>query len=287
MKKTLISGQLIFMLLGLAVLFSCNKAATPQAISTSPSGQLSRYDLAASDYDILPVTTFVASYDAGGKITNLFEKSGQTLLSYSLAYAGSNLNRAVASNLTVQNLVYNSAGKPAQVNYTTVTDTGKLVFSYDMAGKLTSLLDSVKQPLKLPIRYQYLYTYDAAGNNVVKITKNQLDLQGRPTLRQYSLFKFDTSPNPFISFPALQNASKLPGDVPALVNKNNVTDIQLIGTILNSSNGGSVPTLDTISIFRAQRKYDYNSKGYPVKAVEKFNDLQFNYSGTRTFTYDY
>ena len=271
-----------------ALLLGCNKSnISPQTINVSASGMLSRYDLQYSDYDILPVTTFVASYDQANHITNLFEKSGQSLLSYSLTYSGNQLIRSVANNLRVQKLTYNAAGKPALINYTTLTDTGKLMFTYDSSGKLTALLDSLKQPAQLPVVYQYLYTYDAGGNNVVKIVKNQLDLQNRPTLRQYSLYTFDTSVNPFVNFPYLENSAKLPGDVPALVNKNNVVQTQIVGTILNTSNPGSVPSLDTITTYRSTRSYSYNSQGLPIKATEAFNDIQNNYSGTRTFTYDY
>jgi hypothetical protein len=265
----------------------CNKGVNPTALQTSPTGQLSRYDLTSSDYDVLPVTGFTASYDNSGKIINLFEKQGQTLYSFNLSYTNNNLVRSLASNLSIQSLSYGSNNKPFQINYTTITDTGKLVLSYDAMGKLVSLLDSVKKPLVLPIRYQYLYTYDAGGNNVVKIIKNQLDLQGRPTLRQYSFFSFDNQPNPFTAFPYLQSSSLLPGDFPALVNKNNVTGIQLVGTIYDTSSGGSVPVLDTTTIYRASRTYQYNAKGLPSKAAEKFNDIQFNYSGNRTFTYEY
>jgi hypothetical protein len=265
----------------------CNKGVNPTALQTSPSGQLSRYDLTSSDYDVLPVTGFTASYDSNGKIINLFEKQGQTLYSFNLTYSNNNLVRSLASNLSIQSISYDANNKPSVVNYTTITDTGKLVLGYDAVGKLISLLDSVKKPLALPLRYQYLYTYDVGGNNVVKITKNQLDLQGRPTLRQYSLYTFDTHGNPFAAFPYLQSSSLLPGEFPALVNKNNVTGVQLIGTIINTSSGGSVPVLDTITLYRASRTYEYNTKGLPSKAAEKFNDIQFNYSGNRTFTYEY
>lgn len=280
-------GFWLWLLTAATFMAGCKKGVNPTALETSPTGQLSRYDLTAGDYDVLPVTGFTVSYDNAGKIINLFQKQGQTLSSYNLTYSNNNLVRSLGSNLSVQAFSYTANNKPLQVNYTTVTDTGKLVFGYDLSGKLISLLDSVKKPLTLPIRYQYLYTYSADGNNVIKITKNRLDLQGRPTLIQYSLYSFDNHTNPFTAFPYLQSSALLPGDFPALVNKNNVTDIQLVGTVYDTSSGGSIPTLDTITNYRASRIYQYNDKGLPSKAIEKFNDIQFNYSGNRTFTYEY
>ena len=63
-------------LIGLLTLAACNKkVATPTTLDPSPSGNLGRYDLATEDYDVLPVTTFVFSYDNNNSITNVFEKS--------------------------------------------------------------------------------------------------------------------------------------------------------------------------------------------------------------------
>jgi hypothetical protein len=265
----------------------CQKGVSPIAQQTSPAGQLSRYDLILSSYDPSPVNAFTLSYNSNNEVTDLFEKAGQTLLSYSLTYSGKNLVSAQGNDLSTQALTYDANGRPSQIYFTSPLDTGKLVFTYGTNGKLTAVIDSVKTADALPIRYQYLYTYDAAGSNVVKITKNSLDLQGRATLRQYSLYTFDDKPNPFTSFPYLQSSFNLPGDFPALVNKNNIVNTQLVGTVINTSSGGSAPTLDTITNYRSVRSYEYNSKGSPVKATEKFNDLQFNYSGNRTFTYEY
>jgi hypothetical protein len=277
----------LLLLTAAAIFAGCGKGVNPTPLQTSPTGKLSRYDLTSNDYDVLPVTTFTVSYNSNNQMIDLFEKAGQTLFSYNLTYSGGKLARTVGSDLSVQNITYNTDARPSRVDYTTITDTGKLVFSYGTDGKLMALLDSVKKPDNLPIRYQYLYTYDAAGNNVIKITKNELDLQGRPTLKQYSYYTFDSHVNPFTAFPYLQSSSNLPGEFPALVNKNNITSTQLVGTIINTSSGSSVPTLDTITIYRASRAYQYNAKGYPLKATEKFNDIQFNYSGNRTFTYEY
>lgn len=266
---------------------SCQKGVSPTALQTSPAGNLSRYDLTQNSYDIIPVNAFTVSYNSNNQIIDLFEKSGQTLLSFSLSYSGKNLTRAQGSDLSVQTIAYDAEGRPAQINFTALTDTGKLVLTYDPSGKLISLLDSIKAVDALPVRYQYLYTYDATGSNVVQITKNLLDLQGRPTLQQYSFFTFDSHPNPFTVFPYLQSDLNLPGDFPALVNKNNVLTTQLVGTVINTSSGSSVPTLDTITNYRSIRTYQYNAKGYPTTATEKFNDVQNNYSGNRTFSYEY
>jgi hypothetical protein len=276
------------LLVALAGIFSgCQKGVSPVAQQTSPTGQLSRYDLILSSYDLTPVNAFTVSYNSSDQITDVFEKAGQTLLSFSLTYSGKNLVSAQGSDLSIQQLTYDASGRPSQINFASPLDTGKLVLSYDNNGKLITLIDSIQTADALPVRYQYLYTYDAAGSNVVKITKNSLDLQGRPTLRQYSLYTFDNKPNPFTSFPYLQSSLNLPGDFPALINKNNIVNTQLVGTVVNTSSGGSVPTLDTITNYRSVRSYEYNSKGYPVKATEKFNDIQFNYSGNRTFSYEY
>ncbi|EHQ26388.1 hypothetical protein [Mucilaginibacter paludis] len=284
----LLQKTCLLLFITLAFVFAgCKKGVEPTAAEASPNGQLSRYDLLLSDYDVLPVNTFTFSYNNDGKITNLFQRSGQNLLSFSLQYNGDKLIKSVANNQGVQTIFYNTSGKPARVDYTTLSDTGKLVFNYDAAGKLTGVLDSVKKPLSFAIRYQYLFTYDVTGGNVVKIIKNQLDLQGRATLKQYSFYSFDDKPNPFSGLPYLQSSSTLPGEFAALVNKNNITSAQLVGTILNPSSGGSVPTLDTITVYRALRTYQYNSKGLPFKVDEKFNDIQFNYSGKRSFNYEY
>ena len=272
----------------LAGIFSgCQKGISPIAQQTSPAGQLSRYDLILSSYDLTPVNAFTVSYNSSNQITDVFEKAGQTLLSFSLTYSGKNLVSAQGSDLSIQQLTYDASGRPSQINFTSPLDTGKLVLSYNSNGKLIALIDSIQTADALPVRYQYLYTYDATGSNVIKITKNSLDLQGRPTLRQYSLYTFDNKPNPFTAFPYLQSSLNLPGDFPALVNKNNIINTQLVGNVVNTSSGGSVPTLDTITNYRSVRSYEYNSKGFPAKATEKFNDIQFNYSGNRTFSYEY
>jgi len=278
---------LLFIIAAAIVFSGCSKGVSPTALDTSPTGQLSRYDLTQNDYDIIPVDAFVVSYNKSGLITDLFEKAGQSLFSFNLNYTGNNLTRTVGSDLSIQTVSYNSNQKPERVDYVGPTDTGKLIFSYNTAGKLISVLDSVQTPDALPIRYQYLFTYDAAGNNVTLITKNQLDLQGRPTVKQYSYYTFDNNPNPFTVFPYLQSSANLPGGFSALINKNNIISSQIVGTILNTSSGGSVPTLDTITTYRFSRTYQYNAKGFPSIAIEKFNDIQFNYSGNRTFTYEY
>jgi hypothetical protein len=288
--KLFYSGNMLYPLLFIATMFTwvgCSKGVAPTALDTSPTGKLSRYDLTLNDYDVLPVIAFTVSYNQANQITDLFEKSGQTLFSYHLNYNGNSLFRTLGSDLSTQTVTYNSSGKPSRIDYKGPTDTGKLVLTYDVSGKLVALLDSVQTPDALPVRYQYLFTYDASGNNVVLITKNQVDLQGRPTVRQYSYYTFDNSPNPFTAFPYLQSSINLPGGFPALINKNNITSSHFVGTILNTSSGGSVPTLDTITIYSTSRIYQYNAKGFPLKAVEKFNDTQFNYSGNRTFTYEY
>jgi len=82
--KTNYNFRLIF-LLGLLSLAACNKkVSTPGPLDPSPNGNLGRYDLATDDYDVLPVTTFVFSYDKSNSITNVFEKSGQTLIAYAM-----------------------------------------------------------------------------------------------------------------------------------------------------------------------------------------------------------
>ncbi|MEC5145334.1 hypothetical protein [Chitinophaga sp. 212800010-3] len=265
----------------------CKKEIIPVALGTSPSGQLSRYDLIAADYDIKPVTSFTASYNQEGRMVNLFEKMGQSLFSFNLSYEGNKLVSALANDKSVQQITYDAGGKPLQVNYTTLTDTGKLVYTYSATGKLIALLDSVQKPLKLPARLQYLFTYDPSGNNVVKITTNQLDMKGRPTLLQYSFYTFDDKLNPFTAFPYLQYSNLLPGEVPALVNKNNVTSSRLVGTLLNSAGSSSAPEFDTITIYRTTRTYEYTDNGFPAKAIEHFENVQFNYSGKRTFKYEY
>ena len=163
------------------VFSGCQKGVSPVAQQTSPSGQLSRYDLILSSYDPTPVNAFTLSYNSNNQITDLFEKAGQTLLSYSLTYSGKNLVRAQGSDLSIQAFTYDASGRPSQIDFTSPPDTGKLVFTYNNNGKLTGLIDSIQTIDALPVRYQYLYTYDATGSNVIKITKNSLDLQGRPT----------------------------------------------------------------------------------------------------------
>lgn len=271
----------------LAMAAGCRKDASPVGLGTSLEGRLSRYDLIASDYDVQPSTSFTASYDAAGRMVNLFEKAGQTLYSFNLIYSGDRLVKSLANDKSTQDITYDGAGKPAVVNYTTLTDTGKLVYFYDMAGHLVAMLDSVKKPLKLPVRFMYEYTYDADFSNVVKIAKNELDLQGRATLRQYSFYTFDDKPNPFLSYPFLQYSTLLPGETPALVNRNNITSARLVGMIVNPSSGGSLPVMDTIGIYQMVRTYEYNDKGFPSRTEEQFYNIQFNHSGNRTFKYEY
>ena len=141
--------------------------------------------------------------------------------------------------------------------------------------------------ISLIFQSKMFYLFAKKINAIIKITQNTLDLQGRPTLKQYSYYTFDDRPNPFTAFPYLQDCNNLPGQFPALVNKNNVVTTQLVGTIFDTASGGSVPVLDTITNYRSARTYEYNAKGFPVKATEKFNDQQFNYSGNRIFTYGY
>lgn len=270
-----------------ALIAGCNKNVQAVAFATSPDGRLSRYDLISADYDINPVTAFTASYDKAGKIVNLFEKVGQSQFSFNLVYGNDKLVRASSSDQSVQQLSYDDAGRVFMISYTTLTDTGKIVYTYDATGKLTALLDSVQKPLSLPVRNQYLFTYDGAGDNVVKIVRNTLDLKGRATLQQMSFYTFDDKPNPFKAFPRLQYASLLPGEMPALVNKNNIVSSKLVGTILNPASPGSTPQYDTITVYRASRTYEYTANGLPSVAIEHFENKQFSYSGNRTFKYEY
>ncbi|MBN9381028.1 MAG: hypothetical protein J0H74_09690 [Chitinophagaceae bacterium] len=265
----------------------CNKKIEPVSLGTSPDGQLSRYDLITADYDINPVTAFTASYDKNGKLANLFEKVGQSQFSFNLTYESDRLVRASASDQSVQQLSYDGAGRVLQINYTTLTDTGKIVYTYDVSGKVVALLDSVQKPLSLPIRNQYLFTYDDAGNNVIKIVHNTLDLKGRATIQNLSFYSFDDKSNPFKVFPCLRYANLLPGEMPALVNKNNIVTSQLVGTILNPASPGSQPQYDTITTYRTSRTYEYTANGLPSTATEHFENKQFSYSGNRTFKYEY
>src|ERR1700754_3002905 len=241
--KTNYNFRLIF-LLGLLSLAACNKkVSTPGPLDPSPNGNLGRYDLATDDYDVLPVTTFVFSYDKSNSITNVFEKSGQTLIAYAMNYGNGHLSR---------------------LDYTTPTDTSSRVFTYDGDGLLASWTDSVKKPNALPLLMQYVLTYDESKSNVVLITQNQLDLEHRPTMILESYYSFDDKPNPFTASPWLRDVTTLPGSLPALVNKNNVVGTRIVGTIFKTSGGSSVPQLDTISNFNSTRQYTYNSKGYPI-----------------------
>ncbi|GAA4312925.1 hypothetical protein GCM10023149_08470 [Mucilaginibacter gynuensis] len=291
MKKISIHTYIIVLAAFVTGFTSCNKNDVPVAAGKSASGKIFRYDLVKNDYDVLPVTTFSLSYQDDLPV-NVFEKNTQALFSYSLSYdAAKQLVKAQANNSGTQNIIYDPATKkPKQINYTTLTDTGKVVFTYQSGtGKLISVLDSLKQPLKLPVKYQYLFTYDAAGNNVIQITKNQFDLQNRPTLRQNSYYKFDNNPNPFNNFPTLQSSIKLPGEFAALVNKNNVTEGKMVGVIYSPGGpgSGSEPILTPVDIYQSVWKYEYNDKGLPVKSIETFDNIQFSYKGSRTFTYDY
>lgn len=271
-----------------AVWTACSKKeGIPGALNPSSSGLLTRYDLATADYDVLPVTTFVLSYDSGNKVTNVFEKSGQTLSSFALSYTGSRLSGVTDNALGAQAFSYDGNGRLAEVDYTTITDTGKRVYTYDGSGLLIAVLDSVVKPLQLPAITQWLYTYDAGRNNVVQITQNSVDLEGRPTLAGYSFYTFDDKPNPFTAYPWIRDVNLLPGNIPALVNKNNILQSRIVGTVYHSSGGGNVGKFDTIVNYLSGRNYTYNSKGYPITSSEVFQDLQYNYSGNRSYTYDY
>lgn len=265
----------------------CQKGVDPKGPGISPNGALTRYDVISTDYDVTSVATFTASYDKDGKMVNLFQKAGQALSSFALSYDGNKLTGSIANDKSTQSVTYDAGGRPWRVDYANLTDTGKLVFNYDATGKLMSVLDSIKVPIKLPLIYLYSFTYDAGGNNVVRITKDRLDLKGRPTLMQYTVYTFDDKPNPFTGFPYLRYSTLLPGEAAALVNKNNILSSQVVGTILDPSSPGSVPVYDTITNYRTTRTYEYTSKGFPSTATENFNDVQFNYSGKRTFKYAY
>ena len=263
------------------------KVGAPGPLNASSTGKLARYDLATEDYDALPVTTFVYSYDNSNNISNVFEKSGQTLIAYAMNYSDGHLSQATDNTLGVQSFSYDGNGHLSRIDYTTLTDTGSRAFTYDNTGLLTSWTDSVKKPNVLPSLMQYVLTYDASNSNVVQITQNQLDLEHRPTLVQENFYTFDDKPNPFADGPWLKDATTLPGSIPALVNKNNVVNTHIVGTIFQTSGGSSVPKLDTITNYLSTRQYTYNPKGYPVTCQESFQDLQYNYSGNRSFTYEY
>ena len=282
----LIAGPLFFA--GLLTVAACNKkVATPTTLDPSPSGNLGRYDLATEDYDVLPVTTFVFSYDNNNSITNVFEKSGQTLIAYTLNYNDKNLGQTTDNTLGVQNFSYDANGRLTSISFMDLADTGARTFSYDSTGLLFSFTDSVKKPNALPTLTEYDLTYDSSHSNVVLITQNQLDLEHRPTLVQENFYTFDDKPNPFTACPWLRDATTLPGSLPALINKNNVVGTHIVGTVFQTSGGSSVPKLDTISNYISTRQYTYNTKGYPITCQESFQDLQYNYSGNRSFTYDY
>src|ERR1700754_1600927 len=129
--KTNYNFRLIF-LLGLLSLAACNKkVSTPGPLDPSPNGNLGRYDLATDDYDVLPVTTFVFSYDKSNSITNVFEKSGQTLIAYAMHYGNGHLSQATDNTLGIQNFSYDGNGHLSRLDYTTPTDTSSRVFTYD------------------------------------------------------------------------------------------------------------------------------------------------------------
>jgi RHS Repeat len=275
-------------LVGLLTLAACNKkVATPKTLDASPTGNLGRYDLATEDYDVLPITTFVFSYDNSNNITNVFEKSGQTLIAYALSYSGGHPGQATDNSLGIQNFSYDGNGRLTGISFMDLADTGTRTFTYDNTGLLLSFTDSVKKPNALPTLMEYDLTYDSTHSNVVLITQNQLDLEHRPTLVQRSFYTFDGKPNPFTACPWIRDATTLPGSLPALINKNNVLGTHIVGTIFQTSGGSTVPELDTISNYISTRQYTYNSKGYPITCQESFQDLQYNYSGNRSFTYDY
>jgi len=275
-------------LFGLLLLAACNKkVAAPTPLDPSPSGNLARYDLTTEDYDVQPITTFVFSYDKDNSITNVFEKSGQTLITYAMNYGNGHLSQATDNTLGVQNFSYDGNGRLSRLDFTTLTDTGSRIFTYDNTGLLTSWTDSIKKPNVLPAMMQYILTYDSLKTNVILITQNQLDLEHRPTMVQENFYTFDDKPNPFTACPWLRDATALPGSLSALVNKNNVIGTHIVGTIFQTAGGSSVPKLDTISNYISARQYNYNQKGYPITCKESFQDLQYNYSGNRSFTYDY
>ncbi|HEV2482965.1 MAG TPA: RHS repeat domain-containing protein [Puia sp.] len=276
---------LLFLLFSLA---ACNKkVTTPATLDPSPSGNLGRYDLATEDYDVLPVTTFVFSYDNTGNITNVFEKSSQTLVAYALNYNDGHLIQTTDNTLGVQNFSYDANGRLTSLSFMDLADTGTRTFTYDNNGQLISWTDSVKKPNALPTLMQYLLTYDSTQSNVVLIIQNQLDLEHRPTLVQENFYTFDDKPNPFTACPWLRDATTFPGSLPALINKNNIVGTHIVGTIFQTSGGSSVPKLDTLTNYISTRQYTYNTKGYPITCGEAFQDLQYNYSGNRSFTYDY
>ena len=261
------------------------KVGAPGPLNASSTGKLARYDLATEDYDVLPVTTFTYSYDANNNTTNVFEKSGQTLTSFALSYNGSTLGQVTDNTLGVQHFSYDNNGRLNRIDFTTLTDTGKRIYSYDNTGLLTAVVDSVKKPNQLPIITQYLFTY--TNGNVTLITQNSLDLEGRPTLTQLSYYTFDDKSNPFVAAPWQRDATLLPAGLASLVNKNNIVQTRLVGTIIQTSGGSTVSEFDTISNYVSSRQYTYNAKGFPVTCKEAFQDLQYNYSGNRSFTYDY
>ena len=273
---------------GLLTIAACNKkVVTPKPLDPSSNASLARYDLATEDYDAQPITTFVFSYDNSNNITNVFEKSGQTLITYALNYNDGHLTRITDNTLGVQNFSFDGNGRLIGLGFMDIADTGSRTFTYDNTGLLLSFTDSVKKPNALPTLTQYLLTYDSTHSNVVLITQNQLDLEHRPTLVQESFYTFDDKPNPFTACPWLRDATSLPGSLPALINKNNVIGTHIVGTIFQTSGGSTVPKLDTISNYISTRGYTYNTKGYPITCQEAFQDLQYNYSGNRSFTYDY
>lgn len=277
-----------YIALALLVLTACTKnAPNPGPLDASGTGKLARYNLGVGDYDPRPVTTFVLSYDSADRVTDVFEKAGQTQISYNLSYNGTQLATSSDNNLGVQTYTFDASGRITHIDYTTPLTVGKRVYTYDGAGKLLSVLDSVTNPPSFPIQSLYVLTYDAAGANVTEIDQSSLDLSGRPTLRQVSTYIFDDKPNPFQGFPPLLDVHQLPGDIAATVNRNNVLYTRIDGTVPVTSTGGSVPTLDTLVNYASTRVYTYNAKGYPSSCTESFQDIQYNYTGSRNFSYDY
>jgi hypothetical protein len=285
--KTKTTTLILPLVLGLAWAGCSKHTSSDQVLNPAPNGILSRYDLLKNDYDPQPVTTFVLSYNSASQVTDIYEKAGQNLIFYTAAYSGSNLGRTTDNNLGTQNYSYDASGRISEIDYTTPVDTGKRVFTYDGNGRLISVFDSVTNPPSFPSLSQYVYTYDNGGNNVVQVTRNTLDLSRQPTLNQETFYTFDSQPNAFTGWPPLMDMTQLPGSLPALYNKNNVTGIYQVGTIPAVTSGSSVPVLDTIGTYKSTRTYQYNAKGFPISCQESFQDLQYNYSGNRSFTYEY
>src|ERR1700744_5410716 len=180
------------LILGLAWAGCSKHTSSNQVLNPAPNGILSRYDLIKNDYDPLPVTTFVQSYNSTNQVTDVYEKAGQNLIFYTATYAGSNLSQTSDNNLGVQNYSYDGNGRISEIDYTTPVNTGKRVFTYGGNGKLLSVFDSVTNPPSFPSLSQYVFTYDNAGNNVIQVTRNTLDLSKQPTLFQETFYTFDS-----------------------------------------------------------------------------------------------